>query len=206
MIEVGTGRDLSKQERSWRAERMTKRIEKIPGSEGSFPSAAGSAHDHSAKRAVRARCAVLTISDSRSFDTDESGRSIRGLLEASGHGVIHYDIIKNDPHVLQTEVSQLLDQDLDLIITTGGTGISRKDFTIETLQPMLDKRLDGFGELFRHLSFREIGSRAFMSRALGAVAKGKILFALPGSTHAVELALRELILPELGHLLWEVNR
>jgi molybdopterin adenylyltransferase len=166
----------------------------------------GSSNEHSRKRTLQAQCAILTISDSRSFDTDESGKSIRGLLEGNGHRVVHYDILKNDPKVLQDEVSRLLDSDLDMIITTGGTGISRRDFTIETMEPMLDKRLSGFGELFRSLSFREIGSRAFMSRASGGIAKGKLLFALPGSTHAVELALKELILPELGHLIWEVNR
>ena len=181
-------------------------VAEVPALEDSSQIGGRSLNEHSRKRTFQARCAILTISDSRSFDTDESGKSIRGLLEGSGHRVVHYDILKNDPSILQKEVSRLLDADLDLIITTGGTGVSHRDFTIETMEPMLDKRLSGFGELFRYLSFREIGSRALVSRALGGVAKGKALFALPGSIHAVELALKELILPELGHLIWEVNR
>ena len=180
-------------------------IAEIPAFEDS-PRGGANFNEHSRKRTLQARCAILTISDSRSFETDESGKSIRALLEGSGHRVVHYDIIRNDPSVLQQEVSRLLGSDLDLIITTGGTGVSHRDFTIETMEPMLEKRLSGFGELFRSLSFREIGPRAFMSRALGGIAKGKALFALPGSIHAVELALKELILPELGHLIWEVNR
>jgi molybdopterin adenylyltransferase len=178
----------------------------IPAYEESPPIAPGNVDEHTAKRNLKARCAILTISDSRSLATDESGRSIRGLLETGGHGVLYHEIIKNDPSILRKEVSRLLGADLDLIITSGGTGISHKDFTIETIEPMLEKRLSGFGELFRYLSFREIHSRAFMSRALGGVVKGKLLFALPGSVHAVKLALEELILPQLGHLIWEVNR
>lgn len=163
-------------------------------------------NEHTTKRNLKARCAVLTISDSRSMATDESGQSIKGLLETGGHAIVDYQILKNDPLLLREEITRLLNSDLELVITTGGTGVSRRDFTIETLGPLLDKRLDGFGELFRHLSFQEIGSRALMSRALGGTIQGKILFALPGSKHAVQLALKALILPELDHLLWEVNR
>jgi len=155
---------------------------------------------------AKARCAILTISDSRSFENDQSGRSIRSLLEEGGQSVIDYRIIKNDPSALREEIARFLDSDLDLMITTGGTGISRRDLTIETIEPLLEKGLHGFGELFRYLSFQEIGPRALMSRAFGGVVRGKLLFALPGSPHAVELALKELILPELGHLLWEANR
>lgn len=163
-------------------------------------------NEHGPRENRKARCAILTVSDSRSFETDESGKTISVLLKASGHSVDHYQIIRNDPAALQEEISRLLDSELDLIITTGGTGISRRDLTIESIEAMLEKNLNGFGELFRYLSYREIGPRALMTRALGGVAKGKILFALPGSTHAVETALKELILPELGHLLWEANR
>jgi molybdenum cofactor biosynthesis protein B len=162
--------------------------------------------DHSAERNIKARCFILTVSDSRSFENDHSGHSIRRLLEESGHAVLDYRIIKNDPSALRDELSRFLGSDLDLLVITGGTGISRRDITIEIMGPMLEKNLSGFGELFRHLSFRDVGSRALMSRALGGVAQGKLLFALPGSTQAVQLALRELILPELGHLLWEANR
>ena len=163
-------------------------------------------NEHGPREKQKARCAILTVSDSRSLETDESGKTITMLLQTNGHSVDHYKIVKNNPVALKEEISRLLDSELDLIITTGGTGISRRDLTIESVEGMLEKSLNGFGELFRYLSYREIGPRALMTRALGGVIKGKILFALPGSTHAVEMALRELILPELGHLLWEANR
>jgi molybdenum cofactor biosynthesis protein B len=184
---------------------LPKMTEKVASDDGA-PAAGKGSNEHGARRALGARCAVLTISDSRSFETDQSGRSIGDLLKGEGHVVCHYGIVRNDPSTLQREISCLLEAELDLIVTTGGTGISRRDCTIETIEPLLEKKLGGFGELFRYLSYREIGSRAFMSRASAGVVKGKLLFALPGSTHAVQLAVRELILPELGHLIWEANR
>lgn len=162
--------------------------------------------DHTTRREKPARCAVFTVSDSRTVETDRSGGLIRQLLAEQGHAVIEYRLVKNDPTILRQELSTFLDSDLDLLITTGGTGVGRRDLTIETVMPLLDKTIPGFGELFRHLSFQTIGSRALMSRALGGVANNKLVFALPGSTDAVRLALRELILPELGHLMWEINR
>jgi len=162
--------------------------------------------DHTTRREKPARCAVFTVSDSRTVETDRSGGLIRELLAEQGHAVIEYRLVKNDPTILRQELSTFLDSDLDLLITTGGTGVGRRDLTIETVMPLLDKTIPGFGELFRHLSFQTIGSRALMSRALGGVANNKLVFALPGSTDAVRLALRELILPELGHLMWEINR
>ena len=159
-------------------------------------------------RSQVARCAVLTLSDTRTEANDTSGRAIRQLLESHGHVVVHSAILKDDPAALDTKMLELLGSpDVDVILTNGGTGISRRDVTIGVLEKHIDQPLPGFGELFRMLSWEQIGSGAMLSRAVGGVAaKGKLLFAMPGSTKAVELAMTKLILPELGHLLGELRR
>lgn len=156
---------------------------------------------------IRAGCAVLTLSDTRTLETDKSGRKIRELLEAQGHVVARYELIPDDVaalHALLTELCAA--HDLDAILTNGGTGISRRDTTIEVVETHLDQTLPGFGELFRMLSWQEIGSGAMLSRAVAGVARGKLLFAMPGSTGAVELAMTKLILPELQHLVHEMRK
>jgi len=151
--------------------------------------------------------ALLTISDSRTPETDLSGRSARARLEAAGHGVVDYKILPDEPDEVREQVNHWLTlDDRDVVILNGGTGISARDRTYEAVSGLLDKRLDGFGELFRMLSYHEIGSAAMMSRAVGGIARGKILFSLPGSTPAVELALDRLIVPELAHLIVELGR
>ena len=158
-------------------------------------------------RSVQARCAVITLSDTRTPDTDKSGRRICQLLEAQQHVVARYGIIRDEPgelHALLTEV--LAAQELDVVLTNGGTGISRRDTTIEVVETHIEQSLPGFGDLFRMLSFQEIGSGAMLSRAIGGVARGKLLFAMPGSTAAVELAMTRLILQELKHLLHELRK
>jgi len=158
-------------------------------------------------RQLVARCAVVTLSDTRTAETDKSGRRIRELLEGEHHSVARYDIIRDEPGDLHALLTDLLAQrDLDAVLTNGGTGISRRDTTIEVVETHLDQTLPGFGELFRMLSFQEIGSGAMLSRAIGGVARGKLLFAMPGSTAAVELAMTKLILPEIRHLLGELRR
>jgi molybdenum cofactor biosynthesis protein B len=156
------------------------------------------------------RCAVVTLSDTRTPDTDSSGRRTRELAEGSGHTVSDYRLIKDDPAVLDALLSELLArQDVDVILTNGGTGVGRRDATVPVIERRLDTPLPGFGELFRMLSWEQIGSGAMLSRALGGVASGgggKLLFAMPGSTKAVELAMTRLILPELKHLLREVRK
>src|SRR5207237_1740063 len=140
--------------------------------------------------------AVMTLSDTRTPDTDKSGARIRELLEADRHAVVFYRVLKDDPNALQELLIELLDRnDIDAILTNGGTGVSRRDHTIEVVQRRLDQPLPGFGELFRMLSWEQIGSGAMLSRAVGGVARGKLLFGLPGSTSAVELAMTRLILP-----------
>jgi molybdenum cofactor biosynthesis protein B len=126
---------------------------------------------------------------------------MRTMLEAAGHRVAGYAIVPDEPSLVRSTVeAELARTDIDAVVTSGGTGIAPRDSTYEALAGLIDKRLDGFGELFRALSFQEIGSAAMLSRAVAGVARGRILACLPGSTAAVELALRVLLLPELGHM------
>jgi molybdenum cofactor biosynthesis protein B len=156
---------------------------------------------------ISARCAVITLSDTRTAQTDKSGRRIRELIEAAGHLAARYEIIPDDPARLDALLDDLLKSpDIDAVLTNGGTGISRRDSTVQVVEARLDQPLPGFGELFRMLSWQEIGSGAMLSRAAGGIAKGKLLFAMPGSTAAVELAMSKLILPELKHLLHELRK
>jgi len=163
-------------------------------------------HRDSAEPIV-ARCAIITLSDTRTTDTDASGAKIRDLLAAQGHAVVSYELIPDDAERLDKMLLELeAREDVDVILTNGGTGIARRDNTVPVIGRHLTTLLPGFGELFRMLSFEQIGSAAMLSCALGGVAGGKLLFAMPGSTRAVELAMTRLILPELRHLLWELRR
>jgi molybdenum cofactor biosynthesis protein B len=164
-----------------------------------------SAHGEPPRRGVRV--ALLTVSDTRSAEQDLSGRSARRLIEAAGHRVCDYRIERDEPERIRACVAGwLAGEDCDAVVVNGGTGIAARDRTHEAIAPLLELRLDGFGELFRALSYAEVGSRAMLSRALGGIGRGKAVFALPGSPRAVELALERLILPELGHLLGELGR
>jgi molybdopterin adenylyltransferase len=161
----------------------------------------------SAAAAIVARCAVVTLSDTRTADSDTSGRRIQDLLTAAGHTAASYTIIPDDPARLDAALTDLASRpDVDVILTNGGTGISRRDQTVPTIERRLTTVLPGFGELFRMLSFQEIGSGALASRALGGLAGRQLLFAMPGSTAAVELAMTRLILPELKHLLGQMRK
>lgn len=162
-------------------------------------------HKAEAPRAVR--CFVLTVSDTRTEETDTSGRAIVDLLTSAGHIVAGRQIVKDNPDEVQRLVrEQLTKDDVQVIVTTGGTGITSRDSTFEAIDALLDKRLDGFGELFRMLSYSEIGAAAMLSRATAGVARGKIVAALPGSEHAVRLAMNKLLIPELGHLVQQVSK
>jgi molybdenum cofactor biosynthesis protein B len=151
------------------------------------------------RRKVRLKLAIITASDSRTPENDESGRLIREMLEHEGHSVASYEILPDTTQQIRSAVNEHLPS-LDGVIITGGTGIAQRDSTIEAVRPLLDKELEGFGELFRMLSYQEVGSAALMSRALAGVASGKIVVALPGSPQACRLALEKLLLPELGHI------
>ena len=152
-------------------------------------------------------CAVLTVSDSRTTADDSSGQAIRERLEAAGHRVVEHSIVSDDREAIQYAVLRALARgEVDAVIATGGTGVSPRDVTPEAIAPLLEKELSGFGELFRLLSFQEIGSAALLSRALAGTAGRKAVFVLPGSSGAVKIGLERLIVPELGHLVGQLRR
>jgi len=163
--------------------------------------------EHKAHAPASVRCYVLTVSDTRTPDTDSGGAAIRQLLESAGHVVSGRDIVRDEPADVAARVTDRLgDAVTQVIITTGGTGITSRDGTYEAVHSLLEKHLDGFGELFRMLSFQEIGPAAMMSRATAGTANGKAVFVLPGSPGAVRLAMTRLIIPELGHVVQQLRR
>ncbi len=151
------------------------------------------------------RCGLITVSDTRTAATDTSGQAMRAILEQHGHTIVGQQIVRD-------EISQITAAILaatagcDIIITSGGTGITRRDSTYEAVQQLLEKELPGFGELFRMLSYHEIGAAAMLSRATAGVCRSSIVVCLPGSTGAVRLALERLVVPQLRHLVWELLR
>ena len=164
-----------------------------------------SVQEHRKAAVTGVRCAVITISDTRAHESDVSGRAIVELLEGAGHVVAKRQILRDEPKDVRDAVLANLGG-VDAIITTGGTGITSRDSTYEALVGVFEKRLDGFGELFRSLSYQEIGSAAMMTRATAGVARGTAIFLLPGSEHAVRLGMTKLILPEIGHVVRELRR
>ncbi|RPI50735.1 MAG: molybdenum cofactor biosynthesis protein MoaB [Acidobacteria bacterium] len=163
--------------------------------------------DHKATSPTSVRCYVMTISDTRTTANDTSGSAIAALLEAGGHEVSGRAIVKDDPDAIRSTILKQLDESTaQVIITTGGTGITSRDSTYEVVCNLLEKRLEGFGELFRMLSYQEIGPSAMMSRACAGTAQGKIIVCLPGSENAVRLGMTKLLIPELGHLVRELSR
>ena len=163
--------------------------------------------DHKATAPRSVRCFVLTVSDSRTEDTDSSGRAIVELLRAAGHEAVGRTIVKDDPDQVRNTIErQLANPDVQVVIATGGTGITSRDGTYEAVSGLLHKRLDGFGELFRMLSYEQIGPSAMMSRACAGLVGGRIVVSLPGSEAAVRLAMDKLLIPELGHLVREATR
>ncbi|HEY9749057.1 MAG TPA: MogA/MoaB family molybdenum cofactor biosynthesis protein [Allocoleopsis sp.] len=151
-------------------------------------------------------CAVITVSDTRSVESDRSGQAIQQLLLAAGHRIHEYTLLPDEPAQIQAQLQALSQQaDLDVVILNGGTGIAPRDTTYDAIEQLLEKTLPGFGELFRWLSYQEIGSRAIASRAVAGVYQTKLIFSLPGSTNAVTLAMQKLILPELEHLVSQIR-
>ena len=164
-------------------------------------------HEHKQQSPISVTCAVIIISGSRTEQDDESGKLIKQSLEKNDHKVTSFSILKNDVDSILKKLDNLLeDESIDVIITSGGTGASHLDITIETIAPMLDKKLDGFGELFRLLTYQEIGSGSIMSRAMAGVVRDKVIICLPGSVEAARLAMEGIILPEIGHLVREASR
>jgi len=152
-------------------------------------------------------CAVLTVSDTRDESTDTAGALIRRTLRRAGHPVVDYRILKDEPRRIVSHLGALAAAGrARVVLLTGGTGIADRDSTFEAISDRLDKRLDGFGEIFRALSYRAIGSAAMLSRAVAGTYRGMVLFSMPGSKDAVRLAMTRLILPELSHLAGLVGR
>jgi molybdenum cofactor biosynthesis protein B len=163
--------------------------------------------EHKAHAPISVACFVLTVSDTRTDANDTGGQAVRELLERAGHSVSGHAIVKDDAiQVAATVRERLADRDTQVIITTGGTGISARDTTFEAVTALFEKRLDGFGELFRMISFHQIGSAAMMSRATAGTVGRKAVFVLPGSPAAVRLAMEKLIVPELGHVVQQLGK
>jgi molybdenum cofactor biosynthesis protein B len=152
------------------------------------------------------QCGVITVSDTRTIETDTSGAHIRAALSEAGHMVLRYELVRDEPEQIAVLMRALESEGCQVVITNGGTGISRRDTTFEAVDKLLEKRLPGFGELFRMLSYADIGAGAMLSRATAGTFGRALIFCLPGSTGAVRLAMEKLILPELEHLVWETVR
>jgi molybdopterin adenylyltransferase len=165
------------------------------------------ANEHRDQAPTTARVGVLTMSDTRTREEDRSGEIIRQSLSWRGFSVAAYEIIPDAPERIRNQLEGWLGSDeIDAIITNGGTGISSRDFTFDIVAALLDKRIDGFGELFRMLSWQEIGAAAMLSRAVAGSVGTKAIFCLPGSSNAVKLAMEKLIGPELGHVIHELRK
>ncbi|RSK28164.1 molybdenum cofactor biosynthesis protein MoaB [Bacillus sp. HMF5848] len=164
--------------------------------------------EHKQQAPQSIRCMVITVSDTRSVDTDKSGALMKELLQEAGHVIEDYRIVKDERLAIHDAiVTGSHNRDVDVILLNGGTGIAKRDVTIETVQELLDKEMYGFGEIFRMLSYTEdIGSSAILSRAIAGVCHDTAVFSTPGSTGAVKLAMNKLILPELGHVVREIRK
>jgi molybdenum cofactor biosynthesis protein B len=160
-----------------------------------------SVEQHRARGARSVACAILTVSDTRTPETDTSGAMARDLLVQAGHRVVAQAILPDEPERVRAQVREwLADASVEAVLVNGGTGVATRDTTYEAIAALLDKRLDGFGELFRMLSYEQIGAAAMLSRAVAGVAGGTVVASMPGSTAAVELAMTKLLVPELGHI------
>jgi molybdenum cofactor biosynthesis protein B len=161
--------------------------------------------EHKKEALKNLKCGIITISDTRTEQDDGSGKIIRELLGADGQVVVFYSIVKDEAGPILSAVQEALGE-ADVVICNGGTGISPRDITIETLRPLIGRTVEGFGEIFRSLSYDEIGSSAMLSRAVAGAVGKNLLFCLPGSPNAVRLAMERLILLEMGHMLSQVRK
>lgn len=161
---------------------------------------------HRANAPATVRCALITVSDTRTLDDDPSGDTIRDRLEAVGHALIRRTLVRDDPEAIAEALEQALAAEAQAVLLTGGTGLTRRDSTYEVVTARIERPIPGFGELFRMLSFEQVGAASMISRATAGVIGGAVVFALPGSRKAVELALDRLIAPELGHVLEQLGR
>jgi molybdenum cofactor biosynthesis protein B len=163
--------------------------------------------EHKLNRKTKAVFALIITSDTRELRDDETGRTAFKLIEAEGHKVANHTIVPNDSNMIRAEIEKQLENSaVQVIVTSGGTGISSKDRTVDIATALFERELPGFGELFRRFSYEEVSANVIMSRSVAGIARGKLIFCLPGSKNAVRLALSKIILPSLGHTLWELNR
>lgn len=166
-----------------------------------------SSQEHRATSPTQIRCAVITVSDTRTLETDTGGLAVMDALKGAGHTVLQREIIPDEPARMRPLLQELCARDdVDAVLLTGGTGLSSRDQTFETISQLLTKPLPGYGELFRMLSFAEVGPAAMLSRAIGGLLGRTVILSMPGSPNAVRLAMQNLILPELGHLVREARR
>jgi len=164
-------------------------------------------HEHKSQAPRQAGCVVITCSDTRTPQSDTSGYRIMVMLRDAGHSVASYQIVKDEPSKIKAAIKKAVkNKKVQAIIINGGTGIAKRDSTFEAIEGLLEKKLDGFGEVFRALTYQEIGSPAIMTRATAGTYKGRIIFSTPGSENAVKLAMEKLILPELGHILQQLSK
>jgi molybdopterin adenylyltransferase len=165
-----------------------------------------SVHEHKEKGKKSIRCFVITVSDTRDESTDTSGQTIKKFLADEAHEATGYRIVKDEPVEIEKLLNEALGRsDVDAVIVNGGTGIAPRDGTYEVVSRFVEKKLDGFGEIFRYLSYLDIGSAAVMSRATAGTARGKVLISVPGSSGAVKLAMEKLILPEIRHMVSQLQ-
>ena len=166
-----------------------------------------SARKHREAAPETVRVAVLTISDTRTRETDTGGDVVEETMLEAGHEVVAREIVRDEATSIRTTLADLLARpDVDAVVTTGGTGISGRDTTYEVVERMVEKRLDGFGELFRMLSYEEIGAAAVLSRALAGAVGTKFVASLPGSRNAVRLGMEKLLVPEIAHIVFELRK
>jgi molybdenum cofactor biosynthesis protein B len=166
-----------------------------------------SVHRHRESAPEHVRVAVLTISDTRTRETDTGGDTAEQILREAGQEIVARQIVRDEVNGIRTSLLDLLaNPDVDAVVTTGGTGISGRDTTYEIVARMIEKKLDGFGEIFRMLSYEEIGAAAIMSRAVAGVVGTKFVASLPGSRNAVRLAVEKLLVPELAHIVFELRK
>lgn len=164
-------------------------------------------HEHKEHAPRQASCVVITCSDTRTPQSDTSGYRIMVMLRDAGHSVASYQIVKDEPSKIKSAIKKAVkNKKVQAIIINGGTGIAKRDSTFEAIEDLLEKKLDGFGEVFRYLTYQDIGSPAIMTRATAGTYKGRIIFSTPGSENAVKLAMEKLILPELGHILQQLSK
>lgn len=156
-------------------------------------------------KSISIQAAIITVSSSRTRENDTSGKAIDSILKAAGISVPCYAIVRDEIGAIRAEIYMAL-KNCNCIIVNGGTGLTHDDVTIEAVFPLLDKKIDGFGELFRMISFKEIGTSSMLSRAVAGISDGRVIFCIPGSTAAVTLAVKNLIVPEIAHILSHANK